>query len=80
LHYAKYYDRRGEYGAARYYYNTLAQDYSDTPFGQQANERLARIQAKPATPPQRFNWLLALFPVEQDVKPLFQGDAPTLFR
>jgi len=80
LNYAKYYDRRGEYRAARFYYNTLAQDYSDTPFGQQANERLARIQAKPSTPPQRFGWLLALFPVDEDVKPLFQGDAPTFFR
>ncbi len=81
LKFAKYYDRRGEYGAARFYYNSLASDFSDTPQGQQANERLAQIQGKPATPPQRFGWLTALFPEQEDVKPLIQsGDGGKIRR
>ncbi len=81
MKFAKYYDRRGEYGAARYYYDILASDYGETPFGAQANTRIAKIQHLPAVPPQRFAWLTTFFPEEEDVKPLIQtGDGGVIRR
>lgn len=67
---AKYYDRRGEYGAARFHYDILASDYRETPFAGQAQSRLDEIADKPAVPPQRLQWLVEAFPNEQNSKPL----------
>lgn len=71
--YAKYYDRRGEYGAARYYYDNILSKFGETSFAQRANERVAQIQDRAPVPPDRFRWLTAFFPVQEDVKPIFQG-------
>jgi outer membrane protein assembly factor BamD (BamD/ComL family) len=67
---ARYYDRRGEYGAARFYYDLVRNDYHETPFSDQAVARLEQIHGEPAVPPQRLEWLVNLFPQEEDVKPL----------
>ena len=72
---AKRWDRRAEYGAARYYYQHLVADYPETPFGQQAAERLREINGLPDIPPQPLPWLVAAFPEEQDVKPLLNAPA-----
>ncbi len=73
---ARYYDRRGEYGAARMHYETLASEYSATSYGERAISRLQDIQSKPAVPPDRLKWLARLFPEEENVKPLFSGKGP----
>ena len=67
---ARYRDRRGEYGAARFYYNLLAKDYSDTPLAERARQRIAEVADKPDVPPQRLSWLVSMFPKQDDVKPL----------
>jgi len=66
----QYYDRRGEYGAARFYYEILAKDYTETPFAERARGRMGEVADKPAVPPQRFQWLVEAFPEEGNTKPL----------
>ena len=74
----QYYDRRGEYGAARFYYEILAKDFSETPFAERARSRMGEIADKPAVPPQRFQWLVEAFPKEDNAKPLMatSGSSP----
>lgn len=67
---AKYYDRRGESGAARFYYAVVANDYAETPFSRRAADRLAELGDAPDVPPQRLAWLVELFPQEEDLEPL----------
>jgi len=67
---ARYYDRRGESGAARFYYAVVANDYAETPFSRQAADRLAELGDAPAVPPQRLAWLVDMFPKEEDLRPL----------
>jgi outer membrane protein assembly factor BamD (BamD/ComL family) len=67
---ARYYEKRSEYGGARYYYNVVVNDYDDTPFADKARQRLQEIGGKPATPPQRLSWLVKIFPETDDIKPL----------
>lgn len=59
---AKYFDRRWEYGAARYYYRILASDFPDTKFGKEAKLRLLELKDKPDKPRQQMGWLVNLFP------------------
>ncbi len=66
----QYYDQRTEYGGARYYYNIVSKDYDDTPFAEQARERVVALGGKPDVPPQKLEWLVNLFPESEDVKPL----------
>lgn len=61
-HLAKYYHRRHQYGAARLYYNLILRQFPDTPFAEKARANLAETDGKPRTPPQRFAWLVNLFP------------------
>lgn len=72
----QYYDRRGEYGAARFYYEILTKDYAETPFGERAKARLAEVADKPAVPPQRFQWLVDAFPKQANEKPLIASSDP----
>jgi outer membrane protein assembly factor BamD (BamD/ComL family) len=74
LHYfARYYDKRGEYRAAGYYYQQVARDYSETPFAKNAGQRLAKIEHLPPTPPQKLPWLVKLFPTSDKVKPILEA-------
>lgn len=73
----QYYDRRGEYGAARFYYDILVRDFAETPFAEQAKARLAEVADKPAVPPQRFQWLVDAFPKESYSKPLIATSDPS---
>ena len=59
---ASYHQRRSEYGAARFYYDALVKNYSDTPFSQRAQEQMVAIADKPAVPPQHFTWLVGSVP------------------
>lgn len=67
---ARYYDRRREYGAARHHYNRIVSDYSRTPYAEQATERLAEIGDRPDVPEQQLEWLVDMFPDEEQVQPL----------
>lgn len=73
---AQYYDRRGEYGAARFYYDSLVNDYAETPFSGRAKSRMDEIADKPEVPPQRLQWLVDAFPKEQNSKPLIATSDP----
>ena len=72
----QYYDRRGAYGAARFYYNILVKDFAETPFAEQAKSRMSEVADKPAVPPQRFQWLVDAFPKESNEKPLLATADP----
>lgn len=67
---ANYYDKRGEYRAAKMHYAELAKTYGDTPMGKAAQERIGEIADEPAEPPQRMAWLVDLFPESEKTKPL----------
>ena len=73
---AQYYDRRGEYGAARFYYDILTKDFAETPFAEKARARVGEVADKPAVPPQRFQWLVEAFPKEGNTKPLIATSDP----
>jgi outer membrane protein assembly factor BamD (BamD/ComL family) len=59
---AEYREKRNEFGAARYYYQLLLERYPETPHADTAREQLAKIEAYPASPPQRLSWLTTVFP------------------
>ena len=71
---AKYYDRRKEFGAARYYYDVLCREFHDTNLAEEARRRLAEIGSLPNEPPQRLAWLANLFPEPDQTKPLIARD------
>jgi hypothetical protein len=74
---AQYFCRRGEYGSARLYQQTLIDDYGDTPFAARAKEQMAEQASYPDMPPKRLEWLVNLFPREEPAKPWFySSDAP----
>ena len=62
--------KRASYGAARLYYRTLVDEYADTPFVDQARQRLVAMQGKPARPHQRFQWLADIFDTKDDIEGL----------
>ena len=69
-HRGSFYERRSEFGAARLHYDKLVSDFSDTPFAKEASQRVAAIADRPDVPPQRFEWLVDLFPERETVRPL----------
>lgn len=62
----QYYDRRKYYGAARYYYRLLIEDYPNTEAAQLALRRLDEIAGLPDKPPDHFTWLTRWFPSPSD--------------
>ena len=80
---AQYYDRRREYGGARFHYNAIVKDFDDTPFAEQARERIGAIAGEPNTPPQQLSWLVDLVnlvPSGADSKPLLLSNEIPLQR
>jgi tetratricopeptide (TPR) repeat protein len=75
---AQYYDFRREYGGARYHYHEILKEYDDTPFAERTRKRLEQIAGRPDDPPQRFGWLINLFPSSKQgrVRPLIPTDVP----
>ncbi len=67
---AQYYDRRREYGAARFYYDILTKDFAETPFAEKARARMGEVASEPPVQPQRLQWLVDAFPKEENSKPL----------
>jgi hypothetical protein len=53
----QFYERKQEYGSARYYYQSLIDAYPQTQHAQAARQRLAEIKDRPARPADNFDWL-----------------------
>jgi len=62
---AQYYEKRKQFRAARYYYQSLIGDYPLTQYAQRARARLEQIRDEPDTPSNRFQWLTDMFPSEE---------------
>lgn len=72
----QYFDQKAEYGAAKFYYSIVLNEFADTPFAEKTQERVAQIGGLPEVPAQRFPWLVDLFPREESVRPLMATDKP----
>jgi outer membrane protein assembly factor BamD (BamD/ComL family) len=67
----QFFDGRGEYGGARYYYTRVVQDFADTSLATNAQERLAAISDRPDKPEQQMQWLVDRIPKQNNEhKPL----------
>lgn len=74
---AQYYERRREYGGARFHYLEVIKNFDDTPFAERARKRIKEIEGLPDVPPQQLQWLVNLFPKSTGrAQPLFQSDSP----
>jgi tetratricopeptide (TPR) repeat protein len=67
---AEYREKKGEFGAARYYYNELLKSHGDTPQAKVARQRLQQIAKLPSVPEQRLSWLTTIFPDSRASDPL----------
>jgi outer membrane protein assembly factor BamD (BamD/ComL family) len=68
---AQFFDGRGEYGGARFYYTRVVQDYADTSLATDAQDRLAAIADRPDKPEQHLEWLVERIPKQNNQhKPL----------
>jgi len=74
---AKYYERKGYYGAAKIYHERVVNDFNRTPLAEKANQRLADIKDKPPTPAPRFTWLSSLFPDDEEAPLKIQAPGAT---
>jgi len=63
---ARYYDKKKYYGAARYYYQLILEQYPTTAVARKADARLKEIRDLPAQPTNHFKWLTRLFPSTTD--------------
>ena len=63
---AEYYAGREQYGAARYYFQQVANNYPGTKLAQASLAKMGEFQGEPDTPPQRFAWLVDAFPGDDD--------------
>jgi hypothetical protein len=74
---ADYYDRRREYGGARYHWQQILENYGDTPFAERAQARAQATAGLPDAPPQQMAWLVKLFPSKESrVRPLINPTVP----
>ncbi len=65
---------REEFRAARFYYNRIIEQYSDTPFAKTAEEYLEKYKDRPDVPPQRLEFLAKMFPRPKREKPWFESN------
>lgn len=70
----RYHELRQEYRASAFYLDQVARDYNDTPFADDARQRVAAHAGDPPVPPQKLEWLVELFPKREIAKPLFSPD------
>ncbi len=66
---AKYFERRGENRAARFYLEQVAENYGDTQIALDVDQQIAELADKPPLPPQHGEWLVNLFPDPDREKP-----------
>lgn len=77
---ARYFEQQGENQAAKYYYEQVAENYSDTGFGSEATEEIKRVAALPAKPKQYAQWLIDVFPQTDETKPVIASNPASLLR
>ncbi|MGD9126536.1 MAG: outer membrane protein assembly factor BamD [Planctomycetia bacterium] len=63
---AKFYEGKGQYGSARFYYNEIIQGYPGTPIAKSSQERLVQIKDKPEVTVNQFQALVDLLDPEDD--------------
>ncbi len=71
---ARFYEGKEEYGAAKFYYRKVAQNFADTPFASRAFTRFNDLQDLPDKPETPVKWLVDLFPETDKVKPLIANE------
>ncbi|MEZ6093306.1 MAG: outer membrane protein assembly factor BamD [Pirellulaceae bacterium] len=77
----EYYEKRGENRAAMIMFEQVAQRFGGTDFSNEAVERVAELDGKPAIPTQHGQWLVDMMSKDQEAKPLIaSGDRESLFR
>lgn len=59
---ARFYEKKRRYGAARFYYRSVLEEFPMTQAAETARERLAAIQNFPDRPPNYFAWLERVLP------------------
>jgi outer membrane protein assembly factor BamD (BamD/ComL family) len=59
---AAYYDKKKDYGAAKFYYAQVIKKYPDTELATKSRERAGEIKEEPDRPPKRLAFLVGLFP------------------
>ena len=67
---ARFFEKRGQNGAAKFHYKKIANRFRGTPVADQVAERLAEIEQKPDRPEQYAKWLVDLFPDPKKPKPV----------
>lgn len=85
---AQYREKRKEFRAAAFNYQSLLENDGETPLADTARERLTEIAERPAVPEQRLSWLTTIFPESKAKSPLqmtgpdseTESDSGTLLR
>ena len=72
---AKFYDGRGEYGAAKLYYGKVHEQFSDTNLALESEKRLAQIDNYDDSSEASMEWLTNAFPKEHDPQPLLARES-----
>jgi len=70
---ADYRIKRGENNAAKVYLDQIVEDFSDTPFAEQAKSDLATVETLPGEPTRYFQWLAKMFPESSRTRPLLEA-------
>ncbi len=74
-HNAEYRRTKQENGSARFYYQRVLDEFSDTPFAEQARDRLTELQDQPDDPPEYFSPLIKLLGADDDKRPYVIDDS-----
>lgn len=59
---ARFYEKKRRFGAARFYYRSVLEEYPMTQAAETARQRLAAIEGFPDRPPNYFAWLERILP------------------
>jgi outer membrane protein assembly factor BamD (BamD/ComL family) len=62
----QFFEARDQFGAARYYYEQVVQAYPGSEMADRCSTRLAAIQAEPAVPPEKLDWLIQYLPESKE--------------
>ncbi len=63
---AAYYDKKQDYGAAKYYYAQVIKKYPDTELAQKSRDRYASLKDEPDRPPKKLAFLIDRLPESRE--------------
>ncbi|MGY8769390.1 MAG: tetratricopeptide repeat protein [Pirellulales bacterium] len=67
-HLASYYDKRADYGGAKFYYSMIVKEFPGSNMADEAAKRLAEISDRPNKAPQKAKWLVDIIsPIDDDL-------------